>query len=208
MKIDKKSFKTLKKDGGGILRQKFVVTAYHEFGLDEQVGCSGLLTLLDNGLFFDITFGNKYYFQLDNITNITRKNNKLGIETNEENIILRINSEKDLEKAYKKICNTLGLEMTKTEKQELFERIMSSNPEISKKTMETNKKTKGTNEVSCPKCHSTSIKYIDKALEQRLTLGDDLANMNYLLGNGKVENGVLRCLNCGYSWKLKYKKKK
>ena len=210
MKVDKKDFKALKKEGGGIFKQKFVIPVYHEFGLDEKVGCSGVLTMLDNGLFFDITFGNKYYFPTQNIKEVTRKNGKLGIETDEENIILRPDNEQNLEKAYKEICNALGLEMTKTDKQVLFEKIMSSNPEVAEKaTEDNNNKAEEKDKVCCPKCHSTNVQYIDKNLQTLAALkekGGIFASIANLGTN--VDFGNLRCLNCGYSWKLKYKKKK
>ena len=210
MKVDKKDFKTLKKEGGGISKQKFVITVYHEFGLDEKVGCPGLLTVLDNGLFFDITFGNKYHFPTQNIKEVTRENGKLGIETDDENIILRFNNEQNLEKTYKEICNALGLEMTKTDKQLLFEKIMSSNPEVDKKVVKNNaNKVEEKDKICCPKCNSVNVQYIDKNLQTLVALkekGGIFASIANLGTN--VDFGNLRCLNCGYSWKLKYKKKK
>jgi len=62
----------------------------------------------------------------------------------------------------------------------------------------------------CPKCHSTSITYVNKKLSiGRAVVGGTLGVINPLagvagatLGGLSSKKGKVKCLNCGHEWKL------
>lgn len=62
----------------------------------------------------------------------------------------------------------------------------------------------------CPKCHSTSITYVEKKLSiGRAVVGSTLGVINPLagvagatLGGLSSKKGKVKCLNCGHAWKL------
>ncbi|MDP4144486.1 MAG: NINE protein [Bacillota bacterium] len=56
----------------------------------------------------------------------------------------------------------------------------------------------------CPKCHSTSLTYVNKRLSiGRAVVGDIVAGVpGAILGGLSSKKGKVKCLNCGHSWKL------
>lgn len=219
MKIDRKQYKELmKRSGGKFTNLACITTIIEEAPEDINIkrGSSLNLYVMKNGVFVDIALGKKLYFEFENIVDITLEGNKLILDINEgikERYIFKGSVVPfQLKKVYENILKLSEIEYKEPVKGESFITQLREGLKEQDKQMQLEKEKMEELEKQkipyCPKCHSTSIEYIDKTLEQRLTLGDNLADMNYLFGKGRVENGVLRCLNCGYSWKLKYKKKK
>lgn len=56
----------------------------------------------------------------------------------------------------------------------------------------------------CPKCHSTSLTYVDKKLSiGRAVVGGAIAGpTGAVLGGLSSKKGKVKCLNCGHTWKL------
>jgi Zn finger protein HypA/HybF involved in hydrogenase expression len=62
----------------------------------------------------------------------------------------------------------------------------------------------------CPKCHSTSVTYVNKKLSiGRAVVGGTLGIINPLagvagatLGGLSSNKGKIKCLNCGHTWKI------
>lgn len=62
----------------------------------------------------------------------------------------------------------------------------------------------------CPKCHSTSLTYVNKKLSiGRAVVGSTLGVINPLagvagatLGGLSSQKGKIKCLNCGHTWKI------
>jgi len=217
MKINRKQYKKLMKNGGGKFKNlACITTIIEEAPADIKQGSSLNLYVMKNGVLGNTVFGMKLYFKFENIEDATLKGNRLILDVNEgtkgkyvfKGSIIPL----QLKKVYENILKLSGIEYKEPIKGESFFTQLKEGLKEQDKQMQLEKEKIEELEKQktpyCPKCHSTSIEYIDKTLEQRLTLGDNLADMNYLFGKGRVENGVLRCLNCGYSWKLKYKKKK
>ncbi|MBU3226808.1 hypothetical protein [Clostridium algidicarnis] len=251
MMLDKERFKILKQDGGGILGIKFSTMATHEYGLDSlKSGTIGNLFIMGNGVFFDVAFGNKYFFEINIIKDVNITNGKLCISTNEEDgeIIFRTKKEQDLNKIYneviKRMCTAEDVDNLKLEsKSELkkaekenrkiqFEKIMASNPEVTihvetqsskqvshkktfleKKKEESQIKKENIIEMKkqgiafCPKCKGTSLTYVEHhkklSVGRAITGGILAGEVGAILGglSSKKVKGMVKCLNCGYSWK-------
>lgn len=58
--------------------------------------------------------------------------------------------------------------------------------------------------VYCPKCHSTSITYIDKKLSigRALAGGAIAGDTGAILGGLSSKKGKVKCLKCGHTWKI------
>lgn len=56
----------------------------------------------------------------------------------------------------------------------------------------------------CPKCHSTSLTYVDKKLSigRAIVGGAIIGQTGALLGGLSSKKGKVKCLNCGNTWKI------
>lgn len=82
----------------------------------------------------------------------------------------------------------------------------TKNPSITKKGQikEKVKENKANGIACCPKCGSTSINYSTKKLSlgRALLGGATFGSTGAIIGGLSSKQGVVKCLNCGYSWKL------
>lgn len=186
MKVDKKRFKELKKEAGGIAKIQCSLIVNLKEGLGEKNNQSCNFYIYPNGLYFDFTFGDKIYISMDDIKNIKCTINIIEVYmSNEEVIKFEISKEKDIVKAYNlivdyaKLMNSkLTVAELKEQKRKEFERIMASNPEVDKSSkpkekpkseyqelMDMYAKARSDaytmkledNTARCPKCGSTSL---------------------------------------------------
>lgn len=247
MIVDKKEFKELKNQGGGAKGCKLTITAYHEFGLNsiKENEC-GSLSIMNNGIFYDITFGKKFFIPLEKITGTTIENNRLVITTDikeESKIVFRTGFVNSILKMQNIIAETIGVAIVtkdeasrqEREEKEKFiaerkaireknkeEALAKYQEEIAKRKQEKICEQERLEQLDknhipyCPKCHSTSITYVEH--RKKLSLGRAVVGgaIGGVLTGGlgaaagaamgglssKKVKGEVKCLNCGYTWKL------
>lgn len=223
MILDKKSFKQLEKDGGGTLRSLNTMAVYLSGYEEIKSNLSLNMYILSNGVFADIALGKKIYFSYDSIKDVTAINKDLKFKVfendAEKEVTFRVVGIVPIEKYYNKIRENANLEFKEVEKVSITEQIKNS--------VEENKQVKGVNQLSkrqlekqrikelkedhipfCPKCHSTSLQYVEN--RKKLSLGRAVVGgaligpAGAVLGGltSKKYKGKVKCLNCGHEWKL------
>lgn len=91
-------------------------------------------------------------------------------------------------------------EKEKKRKKEIFDKIMASNPEVSKKS---NRDIKNEDIVCCPKCGSTQLTANKKGFGVGKALGGALLAGPIGLAAGGIGSGkvLITCLKCGKQFK-------
>ena len=237
MIIEKEHYKELMKNGGGKFKAIAYATVLIEYApIEIKIGSSLNLYVMKNGLFGDIALGKKIYIKFEDLEDIIMEDNKIILEVNEyeENLntyVFKSTIPLQLKKVYMSLRQYAGFEYKEPIKSESFiesfkkELQNSSEQAIEKKKnslskrhiqKERLKELKDNKIPFCPKCHSTSLHYIEK--RKRLSLGRTVvggavgslvnpigtavgAAMGGLTSN-KQKKGEVKCLNCGYKWKL------
>lgn len=210
MIIAKDEFKQLKK--GGTLRCIIIV--------DSNVG-SGNLCANDDGIFFERTFKDKYYFSFERITEFEVSGLNVRIsENNGDKIRFTCKKQKHVIALYNEYAkyNNLDIitaddiknekkeqkEAEKQRKKELFEKIMASDPEVSAIPKNTTRYTPPQEkQVCCPKCGSTQLSANKKGVGLgKAAVGAIAVGPLGLVAGGIGKNKVLiTCLNCGKQFK-------
>lgn len=95
------------------------------------------------------------------------------------------------EKARKKKLKEEEKELKRKE----FEKIMASNPEVTKKSSANSNVVKD-DKIHCPKCNSTQI----TAHKKGFSMGKAFVG-GILLGDVGKNKIIITCLNCGHQWK-------
>lgn len=232
MLVDKKEFKELKNQGGGSKGCKLEISVFHESGLNyiKAEEC-GSLSIMGNGVFYDIALGKKFFFPLDEITGAFIENNRLVITTrdNEESkIVFRSAFMSNTLKMQNIIAESIGVEsVTKDEanrqakeekgkviaekkalRQEKRQQAIAKYKEDQQKERDRLEQLKKEHIPYCPHCHSTSITYIEhrkKLSIGRAVVGGIVAGeAGAVLGGltSKKVKGEVKCLNCGHTWKI------
>lgn len=134
-------------------------------------------------------------------------------------IILNCFNNENIVKLSKKENDKILKEVNEEIKRKEFERIMDSNPTISKtqsvKVLSKNQQKKQYEKERleqlkkekipyCPKCHSTVLTHQNKKLSvgRAVTGGVLFGGVGAVLGGLTSKKGYVKCLNCGYKWKL------
>ncbi|NOW85296.1 hypothetical protein [Clostridium beijerinckii] len=228
MIIDKIEFKQLLKEGGSAfsaIRSLGIL----EYGYPEiKIGTTLNVYVMNNGIFADITFGKKIYISFNSIRGVDVSNEKLIISVieneEEKKIVFKIQKSNIIEKMYNTIRQNSNLEYKDIDdiliENKINETIqVAIQQEKPKKITERQrvKELKKERIPYCPKCHSTSLHYIEK--RKRLSLGRTVvggglgavltggigAAAGAVLGglsSNKMKKGQVKCLKCGHTWKL------
>lgn len=229
MIIEKSEFKQLLKDGGGMLKAIRSIGTL-EYGYSEiRCGSNLNLYIMNNGVLADITFGKKIYIDFNSIKDVEVSNGKLIVSVieNEEQkkIVFKVQNLRIIEKMYNTIRQNSSLEYKEIENDQLPIAKTSSEPvqivlkqnEVKTSERQRVKELKKEHVPYCPKCHSTSLHYIEK--RKRLSLGRTIvggtvgvvltgglgAAAGAVLGglsSNKMKKGKVKCLKCGHTWKL------
>lgn len=229
MIVDKTKFKELEKQGGDC---KLMITAYHESGLNLiKENEIGNLSIRGNGIFYDISFGKKSFISLESITGATIENGKLVITTDieeEYKIVFRSSFAHSILKMQNLIAESIGMELitkdeVKRQVKEEKEKIITEKKAIKeekrkealvkyreeqKREQDRLKQLDRDHIPYCPKCHSTSITYVEhrkKLSIGRAVVGGAIAGApGAVLGGltSKKVKGEVKCLNCGHTWKI------
>lgn len=134
-------------------------------------------------------------------------------------IILNCFNNENIVKLSKKENDKILKEVNEELKRKEFERIMASNPTISKtqsvKVLSKNQQKKQYEKERleqlkkekipyCPKCHSTVLTHQNKKLSvgRAVTGGVLFGGVGAVLGGLTSKKGYVKCLHCGYKWKL------
>lgn len=134
-------------------------------------------------------------------------------------IILNCFNNENIVKLSKKENDKILKEVNEEIKRKEFERIMASNPTISKtqsvKILSKNQQKKQYEKERleqlkkekipyCPKCHSTVLTHHNKKLSvgRAVTGGVLFGGVGAVLGGLTSKKGYVKCLNCGHKWKL------
>ncbi|MEG2654915.1 MAG: hypothetical protein RSA29_04440 [Clostridium sp.] len=226
MIVDKKRFKDLKKESGGILK----------------LGCSTVAQILDapdlkkidtcnteiypNGLYLSFIWSYKLYFPMTDFKKVTYDDNIIKIHLiSDEMIRIKIDKEKDLIKFDTVLRRYLGFsvenlnidklnkskieiirEKNKNEKEERkveMERLRKAGRTVPPSKQVSHKTNYDSNEARCPKCGSTSITANKKGFSlAKGALGVATVGAYGVLAAGHGKNKVLvTCLKCGHQWK-------
>lgn len=235
MVIDKGQYKELMKDGGGKFRAIAYATVITEYAsTDIKIGSSLNLYVMENGLLGDIALGKKFYIEFGSLRDITMEDNKIILEVEEvedslNTYVFKSAIPLQLKKLYMSLRQYAGFEYKEPIKSERFleklKKEMENNIQTEEKRAVMSKRQiekerlaelKANKIPFCPKCHSTSLHYIEK--RKRFSLGRTIvggavgslvnpigtavgAAMGGLTSN-KQKKGEVKCLNCGYKWKL------
>lgn len=226
MIVNKEEFKRLKSEGGSLFKAIHTIASL-EYGYSEIKCGTGLnVYIMNNGIFGDIAFGKKIYIDFNSINDVEVSNDKLIISVNEDEVenkvVFKINNINIIDRIYNTIRQNSNLEYKEIDVQQ--SNVVTTNAsnitttDLSKRQVEKErvKELKKEHIPYCPKCHSTSLHYIEK--RKRLSLGRTLvggavgslvnpvgtvagAAMGGLTSN-KMKKGEVKCLNCGHTWKL------
>ncbi|WP_394897594.1 hypothetical protein [Clostridium butyricum] len=222
MIIDKSDFKSLLKDGGNVLLSPHSVAKF-EFGYKEiKCGATLNLYIMSNGVFADITFGKKIYISYDSINDVEVNGSKLIIFVNEDDkdkqIVFKVQNMRAIDKMFNTIRQNAELEYRGIEDTNINSEPLQSksttyvnieNEQIEPKSTQRDrvKELKRERIANCPKCHSTSIEYVEH--RKQLSVGRGVVG-GVLLGpagavlgglTSKKYKGNMKCLNCGHAWK-------
>ncbi|MBU3205569.1 hypothetical protein KPL33_01070 [Clostridium algidicarnis] len=216
MIVEKGEFKELKQDGGGIFKAIHASSTL-EYGPNEvKTGTPINLYIMTNGILGDVILGKKIYIRFESVNEATAVGENLTLDFSENGIdnqiVFRIKNSNELNKVYNSIRQYCNLGYRE------IENIENNIPQKSKRQEEKErlKQFKKDHVPYCPKCHSTSIHYIEK--RKRLSMGRTIvggtvgslvnplgtaagAMMGGLTSN-KMKKGEVKCLNCGHTWKL------
>ena len=238
MIIDKVEFKSLLKDGGGKFKALYTM-AFIEYCEGLKVGASFNLYILDNCILGDIALGKKICINYNCIRDIdVIDNNKLkfileDLEGKKE-VVFKLTSK--IEKIYNTIRQNANLGYKEIERKTLGQQLGEvknqfveevkyniENKQIETKQVKEKKPTerdrikqlKKDRIPYCPKCHSTSIQYVER--RKQLSIGRGIVGgaIGAVLSGGittvagaavggltsKNYKGKIRCLNCGHTWK-------
>ncbi|WP_354088840.1 hypothetical protein [Clostridium algidicarnis] len=214
--MEKGEFKELKQDGGGIFKAIHASSTL-EYGPNEvKTGTPINLYIMTNGILGDVILGKKIYIRFESVNEATAVGENLTLDFSENGIdnqiVFRIKNSNELNKVYNSIRQYCNLGYRE------IENIENNIPQKSKRQEEKErlKQFKKDHVPYCPKCHSTSIHYIEK--RKRLSMGRTIvggtvgslvnplgtaagAMMGGLTSN-KMKKGEVKCLNCGHTWKL------
>ena len=200
MLVDKKKYKELIKEAGGISKLECALTIIVKDGLGLQNNKSCNFNIYPNGLYFNFVFGKKMYFSMSSIKEMKCINRIIEIYIeNEEVIKLEIERGADIIKVYNIIVDYAGLmveKLTDVEKNEKelnkirkkeeaerkrkeYERIMASNPEV---TIKANTKT-------------NTKASAQKELEYKRIMASNPI-VSTVTQSGTIDN-VARCPKCG-----------
>ena len=230
MVIDKEQYKKLMKEAGGKFKSIACVSVNVESApIEVREDSLVNLYVMENGLFGNAILEDKFYIKFENIKNVSIEGGNLILEVSETEEILDkyiFNSKSQLQ--LKSVCMALR-KLAKIEDEEQIKdekfserlkkelRKVTNEQQLERKKEEERLEELKVNKIPfCPKCHSTSIHYIEK--RKRFSLGRTIvggavgslvnpigtavgAAMGGLTSN-KQKKGEVKCLNCGYKWKL------
>lgn len=228
MIIEKQEYKQLLKVGGNTFTAiKSLVNL--EYGYPEiKVGTVFNVYIMKNGIFADAVLGKKIYISFDSIKDVEVSNGKLilSIFENEEEkkVVFKVQKINIIEEMYNTIRQNANLEYKEINDIPLENKTSNPvqvviNQEKPEKITERQrvKELKRERIPYCPKCHSTSLHYIEK--RKRLSIGRTIvgggigailtgglgAAAGSVLGglsSNKIKKGKVKCLKCGHTWKL------
>lgn len=108
MVVDKKTFKELKKQGGG-LGSKLMITVIFENGIDEiNKGSNGNLFVMNNGIYYDIVLGQKIFLDFKELKNIAIEDSKLVLYTVAERLVFKSSNINALVKMQNLVASIIG----------------------------------------------------------------------------------------------------
>lgn len=236
MIIDKAEFKSLLKDGGGKFKALHTM-AFIEYYEGLKVGASFNLYILDNCILGDIALGEKICINYNYIKDIdVINNNKLKFILEdlegEKEVVFKLTSK--IEKIYNTIRQNANLGYKEIERKTLGQQLGEvknqfveevkyniENKQIEPKPVKEKKPTKRARVKQlkkdhipyCPKCHSTSLQYVERRKQLSVTRGivgntigaivaPGLAPAGTVIGalSSKKYKGYMKCLNCGHTW--------
>lgn len=195
MIVDKETFKQLKKEGGGLGGTDCVVSGNYVSGLyDIKQNTPGVINVRENGVFFDIVFGEKLFVSIDKITSVEIVNGIVEIHMIENDadvtpLSFKIDKEFERNQLYNSIMTRIGAIGTNG--------LRATNKSEKREQLEAE------GEIVCPKCLSTKITDhkkgfgVGKALVGGLAAGP-LGLLAGGIGKNKIE---LTCLKCGHKFK-------
>jgi len=214
---------------GGKTRAKVLDVKYLG-GLDSiKKNVTGIFIIKDKGLFFQYSFNIRMFVATEDIIEINLENNALHISINKEGTtcILKFTHEEEapLINMYNFIQKILPEDRKKNliliETRTVLETpyiplVQVSAVEKPKKITERDrlKQFKKERIPYCPKCHSTSLQYVERRKQLsvgRAIVGGTIASIIDPVGTGmgmvlgglssKKYKGNIKCLNCGHMWK-------
>jgi len=209
IEVDKETYKRLIKEGGGLMNMEGYCSGKLVEGLDNtDVGTRVEMTLRRNGLFISTDSGEKYFVAIEYIyTSVVGDDNgvdALGIligEGGETERVIMIHSDepKNLVRMNNGISAAVGGKTVSVSK--YMKGKESAAREEAEERLDELKREKV---PYCPKCHSTSLTYLDQKLDiGRAMIGDAIAgDKGAILGGLSGSKGKLKCLNCGHTWKI------
>lgn len=239
MIIDKTEFKSLLKDGGGKFKALYTM-AFIEYFEGLKVGTSFNLYILDNCILGDIALGKKICIKYTNIRDIdVIDNNKLKfileeLPEEETEVVFKLTTK--IEKIYNTIRQNASLGYKEIERKTLSQQLGEvkdqfveevkyniENKQIEPKPIKEKKPTerervkelKRERIANCPKCHSTSIEYVERRKQLSVGRGIVGGTIGAVLSGGITTvagaamggltsnkyKGKIKCLNCGHTWK-------
>lgn len=214
MIIDKTEFKSLLKYGGKAKTKAINVKCVSHNKLGEFI-------IMDNGIFFKSGFSFRYYINIDNIVNTVLTDKVLTIEISENLNTINEEFKASDSNTLLNLYNFIQKVLPEEKKKEFIE-IQSEAREVypyipqpivvekaPKKLTERQrvKQLKNEHTPYCPKCHSTSLQYVEH--RKQLSVGRGVVG-GVLLGpagavlgglTSKKYKGNMKCLNCGHTWK-------
>lgn len=214
MIIDKTEFKSLLNDGGKAKTKAINVKCVSHNKIGEFI-------IMDNGIFFKSGFSFRYYINIDNIVNTVLTDKVLTIELSENLNTINEEFKASDSNTLLNLYNFIQKVLPEEKKKEFIE-IQSEAREVypyipqpivlekaPKKLTERQrvKQLKKEHTPYCPKCHSTSLQYVEH--RKQLSVGRGVVG-GVLLGpagavlgglTSKKYKGNMKCLNCGHTWK-------
>ena len=197
MLVDKKTFKELKKQGGG-LGSKLMITVIFENGIDEiKKGSTGNLFVMNNGIYYDIALGQKIFLDFEELKDIAIEDSRLVLYTVAEKIVFKSNNINSLVKMQNLVAGIIGSDIAdknkakqefkveklkeytiegSANKKGFFDRMVEQgNANLEKKQEEKQYQKDRIKQLErehipyCPKCKSTNLTYVSN--RKKLSLG-------------------------------------
>lgn len=219
MIIDKTEFKSLLKYAGKVKTKAINVKCVKHNKIGEFI-------IMDNGIFFKSGFSFRYYINIDNIVDTVLSEKALTIELhdglNTINEEFKASDSNTLLNLYNFIQKVLPEDKKKefitveSEAREVYPYIPQP---VSENTPKRISERQRVNQLKkdhipyCPKCHSTSLQYVERRKQLSVTRGivgntigaivaPGLAPAGTVIGalSSKKYKGYMKCLNCGHTW--------
>lgn len=215
----------------GKVKAKILNVKYLDGINDIKKNIRGVFIIKNKGIFFEYSLNVRLFIDVKDILTVNLEDNiiTISIKENEENYILKFTHEENapIINMYNFIQKILPEDKKKdvitveTRTVEEYPYFSNYNPAAEKPKKITEKQRvkelKREHIPYCPKCHSTSLHYIENrkrlsigrtivggAIEGVLTGGASFGAGAVLggLSSSKMKKGQVKCLNCGHTWKL------